>query len=139
MKKLTVILAVLTVLAFTTGVMAQATKPAPAAAPGAAPAAPEKAAKPAPEKAAKAEKFSGSIQKVDEAGKAITVKGKKEEKTFFIGDTTKMMRGKTELAFADLKKGTDVSVEYKKEGDKNVAASIKAAAPKSGEKKEPKK
>ncbi len=136
MKKMIAILAVLTVVAFAGSVMAQQTKPAPAPAPSAAPAAPEKGMK--AEKPAKAEKFSGTIQSVDEAGKMITVKGKKEEKTFSIA-AAKITRGKTELAFADLKQGTDVSVEYKKEGDKNIATAIKAAAPKAGKKAPAKK
>ena len=145
MKKLILLVALLTMVAFVSGVMAQQ-KPAPApakpagtAAPAPAPApAAEKAAKPAPEKPVKAEKYSGKVEKVDEAAKAFVVKGKKEEKTFGINDKTKITRGGKDMPFADLKKGMNVSVEYKKDGDKMVATAIKTSAPKAApaEKKE---
>ena len=128
---------ILTLVAFVSGVMAQQ-KPAPEK-PAAAPAPAPKPAAPA-----KLEKFSGAIEKVDEIAKAIEVKGKvkKEEKalTFATDDKTKITKGKDTLAFADLKKGMNVSVEYKKDGDKMVAAAIKVSAPKAAPKKEePKK
>jgi hypothetical protein len=108
-------------------------KPAAAPAPAPKPAAP-----------AKLEKFSGAIENVNEMAKAIEVKGKvkKEEKalTFATDDKTKITKGKETLSFADLKKGMNVSVEYKKDGDKMVAAVIKVSAPKAAPKKEePKK
>ena len=141
MKKLILVVALLTVVAFVSGVMAQG-KPAPAPAPAkpastAAPAAaPEKPAK--AEKPAKVEKYSGTVDKVDEAGRAIVVKGKKDEKTILIGNKTKITKAGKEMAFGDLKAGMNVSVEYRKDGDKMFATSIKAAAPKAakGEKKE---
>jgi hypothetical protein len=43
---------------------------------------------------------------------------------------TKITKGKEALKFEDLKAGMNVAVEYKKEGEKLVTASIKAAAPK---------
>ena len=146
MKKLILLIALLTLVAFVSGVMAEekpapapakpATTPAPALAP--APAKPATAPVPAPVPAApekvKLEKFSGTIEKVDEMAKAIDVKGKvkKEEKTLIIAidDSTKITKGKKSLAFADLKKGMDVSVQYKKDGDKMIAVAIKVAAPK---------
>ncbi len=139
MKKMILLVVVLTLVAFVSGVMAQP-KPAPAKpASTAAPAPAPKAAAPA-----KVEKFSGTIEKVDEMAKAIEVKGKvkKEEKalTFATDDKTKITKGKDTLSFADLKKGMNASVEYKKDGDKMVAVAIKVAAPKAAPKKEePKK
>jgi len=124
MKKLILLVVLLTVAAFISGVLAQP-KPTekPASAP--APAAPEKP---------KLEKFSGVIEKVDEVAKTFEVKQKvkKEEKTlaFTTDDKTKVTRGKETLSFSDLKKGTRVSIEYKKDGDKNVAVEIKVAAAK---------
>ncbi len=78
----------------------------------------------------KMEKFSGMVEKMDEAGKTVAVKGKKDEKTFVVDDKTKITKSGKEMSFANLKKGMHVSVEYKKDGDKMVAATIKAAAPK---------
>jgi hypothetical protein len=137
MKKLILLVAMLTLVAFVSGVMAQQ-KPAPA------PAKPATTPAPAPAPAAKIEKFSGAIDKVDEMAKAIVVKGKvkKEEKmmTFSVDDKTKITKGKASLSFADLKKDMHVSVEYKKDGDKMIAAAIKVSAPKAAPKKEePKK
>ena len=125
MKKLILVVALLTMVAFVSGVMAQG-KPAPAPAPAAAP---------APAKPAKAEKFSGTVDKVDEAAKAIVVKGKKAEKTIVIDEKTKITKSGKEMAFADLKMGMNVSVEYKKDGDKMVATAVKAAAPKAAKAK----
>jgi len=125
MKKLILLVALLTLVAFVSGAMAQ-----------------EKA-KATPGKAEKAAaalgKFAGAIDNVDAAAKTIVVKMKvkKEEKTmtFAIGDATKITKGKETLSFGDLKAGMDVAVDYKKEGDKNIAATIKVAAPKAAPKK----
>lgn len=133
MKKMILLVVMLTLVAFVSGVMAQQ-KPAPEK-PAAAPAPAPKPAAPA-----KLEKFSGAIEKVDEMAKAIEVKGKvkKEEKTltFATDDKTKITKGKDTLSFADLKKGMHVSVEYQKVGDKMTAVAIKVAAPKAAPKKE---
>jgi hypothetical protein len=87
----------------------------------------------------KLEKFSGAIEKVNEVEKTFEVKHKvkKEEKTlaFAIDDKTKITRGKKALTLADLKKGMRVSIEYKKDGDENVAAAIKVAAKKTKSRK----
>jgi hypothetical protein len=133
MKKMILLVALLTMVAFASGAMAQQ-KPAPAKPAGTVAPAPAPAA--APEKPAKAEKFSGTVEKVDEAAKAVAVKGKKEEKSFVVDDKTKITKGGKDMPLADLKKGMQVSVEYKKDGDKMVAQAIKAAAPKA-EKKAP--
>ena len=96
---------------------------------------PEKSAVsiPAPENP-NLERFFGTIEMVDELSKTVTMKGKvkKEKKTltFGINDRTKITRAKTELNMANLKNGMDVLVEYKKEGDKLIAAAIKVSAPK---------
>jgi len=133
MKKMILFVAILTLVAFVSGAMAQG-KPAPAKPATTAAPAPAK-----PEAPAKLEKFSGTIDKVDEMAKAIAVKGKvkKEEKmmTFSLDDKTKITKGKASLSFADLKKDMQVSVEYKKDGDKMTAVAIKASAPKAAPKK----
>jgi uncharacterized alpha/beta hydrolase family protein len=134
MKKIISLFVVLMLVAFVSGVMAQQ-KPATTPAPAPKAAAPEKV---------KLEKFSGTIEKVDEMAKAIDVKGKvkKEEKvlTFATDDKTKITKAKKNMSFADLKQGMRVSVTYKKDGDKMTAVSIKVAAPKPAPKKEePKK
>jgi len=124
MKKLILLVTLLTLVAFISGALAQP-KATEKTAPAQAPAAPEKP---------KLEKFSGVIEKIDEAAKALEVKHKvkKEEKTlaFAIGDKTKITKGKETLSFAELKKGMHVAIEYKKDGDKNVAVTVKVAATK---------
>jgi hypothetical protein len=132
-KVLIVAVALLTMLAFVTGVMAQEKKPAPApekAAPEkAAPAAPEKAPKAEKAKAPKAAKFSGTVAAFDAAAKTLKVKGKDKEMDFAVADDAKIK--------GDVKEGAKVSVSYKKDGDKNVATAISVASAKKakGEKK----
>ncbi|MDI6762161.1 MAG: DUF5666 domain-containing protein [Thermodesulfobacteriota bacterium] len=124
MKKMILLVTLLTLVAFASGVMAQQ-KPAPAPAPAA----------PAKEEKPKIEKFTGVVEKIDEMAKAVVVKDKKGEKTFAVDDKTKITKGGKDMPFAELKKGTNVSVEYKKDGEKLVAVAIKAAAPKAAPKK----
>ena len=133
MKKLVLLVAVLALVAFASGVMAQQK-----AAPAPAPAAPASTAPAKAIKAAKAEKFSGTVSSVDEAAKTVVVKSKKGEKTFTLADTTKITRGGKEMALADLKQGMNVSVSYKMEADKAMATAITASAPKAS-KASPKK
>jgi hypothetical protein len=132
MRKLILLVVLLTLVAFVSGAMAQQ-KPAPAK-PATTPA---PAPAPAP---AKLEKFSGVIEKVDEMAKAIVVKGKvkKEVKalTFGTDDKTKITKAGKDVSFGDLKKDMSVTVEYKKDGEKMTAATIKVAAPKAAPKKE---
>ncbi len=130
MKKLILLVALLTLVVFVSGVMAQQ-KPAPAKPAGTAAPAP---AAPAPEKPMKMEKFSGTVEKVDEAAKVVEVKMKKKTMSFAIDDQTKISKAKKEMSFADVKKGMHVSVEYKKEGDKMMATAIKMSAPKATKK-----
>ncbi len=129
MKRLSLFMGLLTLMAFVSVSLAQQTKPTPAPAP----VAPAKPAEPAP---VKLEKFNGAVSKVDEATKSLVVKTKKEEKTFVTDEQTKITKGKESLAFSDLKPGMNVSVEYKKEGDKLIASAIKVAVPKAAPKKE---
>lgn len=134
MKKVIFLVALITLVAFVSGVMAQQkTSPAPAK-----PAAPPAPAPAAPEKV-KLEKFSGTIEKVDEMAKTIDVKGKMKKQaktlTFVVDDKTNITKAKKAMAFADFKQGMHVSVDYRKEGDKMIAADIKIAAPKGTPKK----
>jgi len=103
------IFALMISLAFVSGVMAQQ-KPAATPAPAA--------------QQSKLEKFSGTVEKVDSVKKEVFVKQGKEEMTFSLGEKAKIMEGKKELSLNDLKKGTNVSVEYTKEGTKLTAESI---------------
>ncbi len=132
MKKIGLMVAILTLVPFIA--VATAQQPAPAKPAGtSAPAKPAAAPAPAPakaEKAAKTQSFNGNIAKVDAMAKTVVVKGKKAEMTFVTDDKTKITMGGKEMPLADLKEGMGANVSYKKEGDKNVAASIKVAAPK---------
>jgi len=84
----------------------------------------------------KLEKFSGVVEKVDEASKDVLVQFHKEKMTFSMGDHSKIMEGKKEMSLSDLKKGMWASVEYKKEGEKLMAESISVSMPKVMAKKE---
>ena len=127
MKKSILLVVLLTLVAFVSGAIAAA----PPKAAGTAPA----PAAPASTKPAKAEKFIGDIKSVDAMAKSIVVAKEKEEKTFVATADTKIMKGKEALKFEDLKAGMNVSIGYKKDGDKNVAVTIKASAPKAAPKK----
>jgi hypothetical protein len=139
MKKMVILVGMLTLVAFVAVATAQP-KPAPATpattvapAPAVAPA-PEKAKAEKPKAAAKMEKFSGTVDKVDEMAKTIAIKGKKDTMTFTVGDKTKITKGGKDTPLAELKKDMGVSVEYMKEGDKMMAGSIRVAAPKAAPK-----
>jgi Cu/Ag efflux protein CusF len=119
MKKTILLVALITLVAFVSGVMAQgkpATTPAPAS------------TKPAPP--AQLEKFSGKIKSMDAMTKSIVVAEGKTEKTFVIVESTKITKGKDTVALADLKAGLNVAIEAKKEGEKLIAATINVVAPK---------
>jgi len=121
MKKLILLVGLLTLVAFVSGVIAAAppketTAPAPVT---------PAATKPAPP--AKVEKFSGKIKSVDAVGKSIVVAKGKDEKNFMVTADTKVTKGKETPKFEDLKAGMNVSIEYNKDGDKNVAIAIKIA------------
>lgn len=123
MKKtiLSIVFALVTGVAFVCAVMAQQ-QSAPAATASA---------------PAKLEKFSGVIEKLDEAKKEVIVKAGNNEMTFSWGDQTKFMQGKKEVFCADLKKGEHVTVQYKKEGEKLTAEKVKVSKPKTVSKKPP--
>ncbi len=127
MKKFSIGLAVLLVLVFFSGSMAQP-KPAPAK-PSAtmAPAAP----------AEKLQKTRGILEKVDEAAKTIEVKGRrmKAPMTFAVNEKTKIMVGQKEVPLAELKKGVHVTVEYRREEGRMIAVKVEEAVPKSAAKK----
>ena len=119
MKKTILLVALITFVAFVSGVMAQgkpATAPAPASTKPASP--------------AKLEKFSGEIKSVDAMAKSIVVAKGKVEKAFVVTADTKITKGKDTVALADLKVGLNVAIEAKKEGDKLIASTIKVSAPK---------
>jgi hypothetical protein len=120
MKKLILLVALLTLVGFISGAIAQP-KPTEKPAPAPGPAAPEKP---------KLEKFSGDIKSVDAMAKTVVVAKGKEQKTFVVDDKTKITKGKDTLSFADTKAGMNVSIEYKKDGDRNVAVAIKVTATK---------
>jgi hypothetical protein len=137
MKKISLMVAILTLVAFisvATAQQAAPAKPAGTPAPAAAPApAPAKA-----EKTAKMESFSGNIAKVDAMAKTVMVKGKKAEMTFVTDDKTKITMGGKDMPLGDLKEGMSANVSYKKDGGKNLAATIKMAAPKAAPAAKPK-
>jgi Cu/Ag efflux protein CusF len=122
MKKtiLTSILALAISVAFVSGVMAES-KPATQATTA---------------QETKLEKFSGVVEKVDQATKDVLVEFHKEKMTFSLGDHTKILEGKKEMPFTDLKKGMWASVQYKKEGNKLLAESMLVSMSKMPAKKE---
>ncbi len=117
---LTIVLALITSMALAAGVMAQQ-KSAPTT--------------PAASAAAKMEKFSGAVDRLDAARKEIVVKKGNDLKTFSWGDSTKFMEGKKALAFADLKEGMKVTIQYKEEGGKLTAERVNVSKPKTSAKK----
>jgi len=124
MKKTILLVVALTLVAFVSGAVAAAppkgATPAPAA--------------PATTAPAKMEKFSGEVKNVDAMAKSIAVAKEKAEKSFVVTADTKIAKGKEALKFEDLKAGMNVTIEYKKDGDKLIAATIKAATPKASPK-----
>ena len=133
MKKVLLLVPLFVLVAFVSGVMA-IRKPAPEPAP-------EAPASTVPGKPImqKTEKFSGVIEKVDEKGKTIVVRGKmmKEEKTLIIAidDKTKITKGKTSMTIGDLKKDMQISVEYKREMNRMIAVAIEVSVPKNAPRK----
>ena len=127
MKKLILLVALITMVAFVSGAMAQ---PKPAPVPTPAPA-------PAPEKPAKMKTSSGTIRMVDEAAKMVDVKKGKKTMSFDIDDQTKITKSGKEISLADLKKGMRVSIEYEKEWDRMIATTIKASSHKAAKKAKP--
>jgi hypothetical protein len=122
MKRLVLLLTVLTFVTLASGAVAQQTSATKLAA--STPAAPEQS------QAARGERFIGKVSSVDVAAKTVAVKNPKAEKTFVVKKTTKITMGGKEMALADLKQGVYVSVSYKMEGEKAMAAAITVSLPK---------
>ena len=125
MKKLPAFVAILMIVAFAGGAMAQqATAPqsTPPSSPAPSTMAPSNATAPSP--AVKADRVRGVVTKVDEAAKEVIVKGKKGEMTFATNNDTKIMQGKKELNLSELKAKEHVTVSYMKEGGQMIAQSI---------------
>jgi sRNA-binding protein len=122
MKRILILMvALLTIVAFAGGVMAQApAKTEKPAAPAPEKAAPAPAPKPAAEKP-KTLKATGAVAAY-EAGKMIAVKVKDKEMKFDIAADAKVK--------GEVKEGAKVTVMYKKDGDKMVATSISGPKPK---------
>ncbi len=108
-------------VAFVSGVMAQE-KPAPAQTPAT--------------QETKLEKFSGVIEKVDEASKDVLVQFHKDKMTFSMDDHTKITEANKEMPLSGLQKGMWASVVYKKEGDRLMAETMSVSMPKVMAKKE---
>jgi hypothetical protein len=122
-KVLIVMVALLAMVAFVSGAIAQKAD---------APAAKADKAKADKPKAPKASKAVGTVVAY-EAGKTIKVKAKDKELAFDIAADAKITGG-------EVKEGGKVTVTYKKDGDKNIATAIAvAAAKKPKAKKEEKK
>jgi len=125
-------IALLTMVAFASSVMAQApakpAEPAKSAEP-AKPAAPADKPKTEKPKATKPATFSGAVAGY-EAGKMIKVKGKDKEMAFDVTGDTKMGKG-------EVKEGANVKVTYKKDGDKMIATAINVMAAKKPAEKKP--
>ena len=113
-------------MVFVSGVMAQQKPVTPAPA----------ATAPSPALESKLDKFTGAVEKVDPGTKEVVVQMHKEKMTFSVGDKTKIMEGKKEMPFSDLKTGQWASVQYKKEGEKLMAETIRVSPPKTTVKKE---
>jgi len=126
-KSLIVFVGLLTLAAFAGSVMAQGqAKPV-------APVATEKQATPAAEKpkapeAPQAMKASGTVAAY-EAGKVIRVKDKDKELAFNLTADTKVK--------GEVKDGANVTVMYKKDGDKMVAMDVTVTVEKKAEEKKP--
>ena len=116
MKKTVLLVVLLTLVAFVSGAIAVAP--------------PKGAGTTPPPPPPKLEKFTGDIKSVDAMAKSIVVAKGKEQKTFMVTADTKITKGKDALKFEDLKAGMNVVIEYKKDGDKNIAMTIKVSAPK---------
>jgi Cu/Ag efflux protein CusF len=121
MKKLILLVGLLTLVAFVSGAIAAA-PPKETTAPATVAPAVTKTVPPT-----KLEKFGGKIKSVDAVAKSVVVAKGKDEKNFMVTADTKITKGKETLKFEDLKAGMNVSIEYNKDGDKNVAVAIKVA------------
>jgi Cu/Ag efflux protein CusF len=114
-KMLMSIVALAISLAFVSGGMTQQ-KPAPVQA------APAQAASAKTPPAKQSwEKVKGTVEKVDVAARKVVVQAPKEKMTFSVGKKTRITEVTTKTPLSGLKKGMQVTVEYKKEGNKYLA------------------
>ncbi len=67
------------------------------------------------------EKVRGVVEDINKAAREVTVKAPKEELIFSIGKDTHITEVTTKMPFSALKKGTEVTVEYSREGNKLMA------------------
>jgi archaeosine-15-forming tRNA-guanine transglycosylase len=67
---------------------------------------------------------TGTVKKVDVAGKQVVVMVAREL-TFTVTDTTKIVQGDTPKRLADIKVDAKVSVDYVRDGDVRTAKNIK--------------
>jgi len=85
----------------------------------------EEAVKPAPAQKNAPAGVRGEVTAVDAAAKSITIKSTKQGVQLTVTDKTKIMVGKESKTLADVKVGDRAMANYKKEGDKNIATSIR--------------
>jgi hypothetical protein len=77
-----------------------------------------------------ADQFSGEITKLDRNSKSIEVKGGEAERRlrFFLARGGQVTRGGSPVAFADLKRGDRVEVDFTKKGSTHTAQSVAVVA-----------
>lgn len=63
----------------------------------------------------------------DSRGK-ISVKDEEKVLAFTVDDKTKITKGREVLSFTDLRKGMQIRLKYRMDGDKKMAVTIKVAA-----------
>ena len=80
---------------------------------------------PVKKESSKRTQVTGNILAIDEAGKSLTVKGRKGEVVLSIEDKTSIKAGKDSKTFADLKTGDKVTVRYVESDGKKIAKSLK--------------
>jgi Cu/Ag efflux protein CusF len=124
MRKMVLVVALATLVAFASGLMAQAKSPEPAT-------------------KIQKHRFSGVVEKVDQTANTVTVRGKVggQEKviTFAINDKTKISSdGGVKKSFFDIKPGVRGAVDYflpsesGKTGRNPVAVAVEYSSPKLG-------
>ncbi len=116
-KILALAITLFTIVAFTSAVTAQEKSPMP----------PSSQSTTAATPTIKMDKVRGTVTKVDQATKEFVVKGRNGEMTFSTNNDTRIMEGKRELNFSDLKMKEHVSVRYAKENGQMVAHSIRVS------------
>lgn len=81
-------------------------------------------------KSEESQQFSGTISKIDQDARTLTVKGSSGEKTFNVDPNAKISSGSESNAKLDaLKEGSQVNLEYVDQGDQAVAKTVRAQEP----------